>query len=197
MANEHQFTIVGNLTADPELRYTPSGAAVATFRVASTPRTFDRQQNQWVDGQPLFLECQAWRQLAENIEATLAKGMRVIVQGNLGMQHWQDQNTGQNRSKMLLDVQAVGPDLRYAQAQVQRITQNQQPNGGWGAQQAAQQPAQQANNNGWGNHPNGQTQTPQQPNNSGWGNQQPPAGNDPWNSQPQGAGFNQDEEPPF
>ena len=120
MANETLLTIIGNTTAPAELRFTPSGAACASFTVASTHRTFDRQTNEWKDGDPLFMRCSAWRELAENIAETLTdKGMRVIVQGYLKQRSYQTKE-GENRTVMELDVQAVGPDLRYASAKVTR-----------------------------------------------------------------------------
>lgn len=120
MAGETPITVIGNLTADPELRYTQSGHAVANFTIASTPRTFDKQSGQWVDGEALFLRCSAWRDLGEHIAGSLAKGARVIAQGHLQPQSWTDKTTGEKRTGFQLDVQALGPDLRYATAQVTR-----------------------------------------------------------------------------
>lgn len=119
MAGETVITIIGNLTADPELRTTGNGANVVNFTVASTPRTFNRQSNQWEDGQALFMRCNAWRELAEHCAKTLAKGMRVIVQGRLSQRSYQT-NDGQQRTVMELTVDDIGPSLRYATAQVAR-----------------------------------------------------------------------------
>ena len=113
------ITVVGNVVADPELRFTSTGAAVATFRVASTPRRYDSQSSQWVNGEVLFLTCNVWRQVAENIAETLTKGMRVIVTGRLRSRSYDTQN-GDRRTVMELEVDEVGPSLRYATAQVTR-----------------------------------------------------------------------------
>ena len=119
MAGETPLTVVGNLVADPELRYTQSGAPVASFTVASTPRTFDRQSNEWKDGDALFLRCSAWRELAENIAESLTKGMRVIVQGRLTQRSYEDRD-GQKRTVVELQVDEIGPSLKYASAKVTR-----------------------------------------------------------------------------
>ena len=115
MAGETVITVVGNLTADPELRFTPNGAAVANFTVASTPRTFDRQTNEWKDGEALFLRCSVWREAAENVAESLTKGMRVIVQGRLRARSYDDRD-GNRRTSWELDVDEVGPALRFATA---------------------------------------------------------------------------------
>ncbi len=112
MAGETTITVVGNLTADPELRFTPSGAAVANFRVASTPRVFDRQTNEWGDGDPLFLQCSAWRQMAENVAESLVKGDRVVVMGRLKQRSYET-NEGEKRTVFEVDVEEVGPSLRF------------------------------------------------------------------------------------
>ncbi|WP_249214137.1 single-stranded DNA-binding protein, partial [Micrococcus luteus] len=117
MAGETVITVVGNLTADPELRFTPNGAAVANFTVASTPRTFDRQTNEWKDGEALFLRCSVWREAAENVAESLTKGMRVIVQGRLRARSYDDRD-GNRRTSWELDVDEVGPALRFAVAWV-------------------------------------------------------------------------------
>lgn len=117
--NETTLTIVGNLTADPELRQTNSGVAVASFTVASTPRNFDRQANEWKDGDALFMRCSAWRDFATNITASLTKGSRVIVTGRLQQRNYQDRE-GNNRVSLELQVDEVGPSLKYATAQVVR-----------------------------------------------------------------------------
>ena len=119
MAGETQITVVGNLTADPELRFTPNGASVANFKVASTPRTFDRQTNEWTDGEALFLRCSVWKEAAENVAESLTKGMRVIVQGRLKARSYEDRD-GNKRTSWELDVDEVGPALRFATAKVTR-----------------------------------------------------------------------------
>ena len=124
MAGDTIITIIGNLTADPELRFTSSGAAVTSFTVASTPRTFDRQTGEWKNGQALFMPCQAWRQMAENIAESLTKGTRVIVQGRLTQRTYTTRE-GENRTVVEMQVDEIGPSLRYAKAQVTR-----QPRGG-------------------------------------------------------------------
>lgn len=123
MAGETQTTIVGNLTADPELRYTQSGVPVASLTIASTPRIFDRQGGGWKDGDPLFLRCTVWREFAENIAATLHKGTRVVAQGNLRQRNYETKE-GERRTAFELDISAIGPDLRYATAMITRKTSN-------------------------------------------------------------------------
>ncbi|HET6686411.1 MAG TPA: single-stranded DNA-binding protein [Jiangellaceae bacterium] len=117
MAGETVITVVGNLTDDPELRFTPSGAAVANFRVASTPRTFNRQTNAWEDGDPLFLSCSVWRQAAENVAESLQRGARVVVTGRLKQRSYETRE-GEKRTVFELDVDEIGPSLRYATAKV-------------------------------------------------------------------------------
>ncbi|WP_037911395.1 single-stranded DNA-binding protein [Actinacidiphila yeochonensis] len=150
MAGETVITVVGNLVDDPELRFTPSGAAVAKFRVASTPRTFDRQSNEWKDGESLFLTCSVWRQAAENVAESLQRGMRVIVQGRLKQRSYEDRE-GVKRTVYELDVDEVGASLRSATAKVTKTSGGgggrgqqgggfggggqQQGGGGWGGQQ--------------------------------------------------------------
>ncbi|QCX77651.1 Single-stranded DNA-binding protein 2 [Streptomyces sp. YIM 121038] len=138
MAGETPITVVGNVVADPELRFTPSGAAVANFRVASTPRTFDRTTNEWKDGDPLFLSVSVWRQQAENVAETIRRGDRVIVVGRLGQRQYE--KDGQTRSSYEIQAEDVGPALKNASAQVTKNSaQNgQQPAQGYG-QQGAQQ----------------------------------------------------------
>lgn len=123
MAGETVITVVGNLTADPELRYTQNGLPVANFTVASTPRNFDRQTNEWKDGEPLFLRCSAWREFAEHIAGSLVKGARVIATGRLVQRSYQDRD-GNNRTAIELQVDEIGPSLRYATAAVQRVSSN-------------------------------------------------------------------------
>ncbi|MEU2258856.1 single-stranded DNA-binding protein [Streptomyces sp. NPDC019645] len=140
MAGETVITVVGNLVDDPELRFTPSGAAVAKFRVASTPRTFDRQTNEWKDGESLFLTCSVWRQAAENVAESLQRGMRVVVQGRLKQRSYEDRE-GVKRTVYELDVEEVGPSLKNATAKVTKTTGRggqggygggQQQGGSWG-----------------------------------------------------------------
>jgi len=121
MAGDTVITVIGNLTSDPELRFTPSGAAVANFTIASTPRAFDRQSNEWKDGETLFLRAQVWREAAENVAEALTKGTRVIAQGRLKSRSYQDKE-GQNRTVMELEVDEIGPSLRYASAKVTRTS---------------------------------------------------------------------------
>ncbi|KQT91966.1 single-stranded DNA-binding protein [Marmoricola sp. Leaf446] len=130
MAGETVITVVGNLVDDPELRFTPSGAAVANFRIASTPRTFDRQTNEWKDGDALFLSCSVWRQAAENVAESLTKGMRVVIQGRLKQRSYEDRE-GQKRTVVELEVEEVGPSLKYATAKIARV-QRSGGGGGYG-----------------------------------------------------------------
>ena len=154
MAGETIITVVGNLTAPPELRFTPNGAAVANFTVASTPRTFDRQTNEWKDGEALFLRASCWREFAEHVANSLTKGTRVIARGNLRQRSYDDKD-GQRRTSYELDVDEIGPSLRYATAQVTR-SQSRGQGGGFGGGQPSGQsdwgrPAGQSNDNPWGN----------------------------------------------
>ncbi|MBD7918764.1 MULTISPECIES: single-stranded DNA-binding protein [Cellulomonas] len=126
MAGETTITVIGNLTGDPELRFTPSGAAVANFTVASTPRTFDRQSNEWKDGETLFLRCSIWREAAESVAESLTKGTRVIVQGRLSQRSYETRE-GEKRTVYELQVDEVGPSLRYATA---KVTRTQRSGGG-------------------------------------------------------------------
>ncbi|HWK77738.1 single-stranded DNA-binding protein [Microbacterium sp.] len=136
MAGETVITVVGNLTADPELRYTQNGLPVANFTIASTPRTFDRQANEWKDGEALFLRASVWREFAEHVAGSLTKGMRVIAQGRLRQRSYQDRE-GNNRTAIELEVDEIGPSLRYATAQVTRAASGGA--GGSGGQRPAQQ----------------------------------------------------------
>lgn len=137
MTGEPTTTLIGNLTADPELRFTPSGSAVANFTIAITPRTFDRQSNEWKDGETLFARCSVWREAAENVAATLTKGMRVIAEAQMKSRSY-DTKEGEKRTVTEFEVQEIGPSLRYATAQVQRTqNNNQQQGGGFGGQQQA------------------------------------------------------------
>ena len=129
MAGETVITIVGNLVDDPELRFTPSGAAVANFRIASTPRTFDRQSNEWKDGEALFLSCAVWRQAAENVAESLQRGMRVVVQGRLKARSFETRE-GEKRTVFEIDVDEVGPSLKYATAKVTKTSRSGPGQGG-------------------------------------------------------------------
>ncbi|HWS32265.1 MAG TPA: single-stranded DNA-binding protein [Actinoplanes sp.] len=131
MAGETVITVVGNLVNDPELRYTNSGAAVATFRVASTPRTMDRQSGEWKDGEPLFLTCNIWREAAEHVTESLQRGARVIVQGRLRQRSY-DTKEGEKRTVYELEVDEIGPSLRYATAKVQKASRSGGGGGGFG-----------------------------------------------------------------
>ncbi|MCQ9367971.1 single-stranded DNA-binding protein [Brevibacterium sp. 91QC2O2] len=168
MAGETIITVVGNLTTDPDLRFTPNGSAVANFTVASTPRTFDRRTNEFKDGETMFLRCAAWRDLGENVASSLAKGTRVIVQGRLRARTFETKE-GENRTVFELDVDEVGPSLRYATAAVRR---NERPQDrGRDQQWGRDQPT----------HPQGQPHTVH-----GAGNGTGQATDDPWATQPQG-----------
>ncbi|WP_424448862.1 single-stranded DNA-binding protein [Microbacterium arborescens] len=136
MPGETVLAVVGNLTADPELRYTQGGLPVVNFTIASTPRTFDRQANEWKDGEALFLRASAWRDFAEHIAGTLSKGMRVVATGRLRQRNYQDRE-GQTRTAIELEIDEIGPSLRYATAQVTRAAA-----GGTAAQSAASQRSQ-------------------------------------------------------
>jgi single-strand DNA-binding protein len=193
MAGETVVTLVGNLVDDPELRFTPSGAAVANFRVASTPRTYDRQSGEWKDGESLFLSCSVWRQAAENVAESLQRGMRVIVQGRLKSRSYDDRE-GNKRTVFEIDVDEVGPSLRSATAKVTRAMRsgpggeggggfgggggNQGGGGFGGGGQGGAAPA----NDPWA--------TPQ----GGSGGGQAAPQNDPWAGQSGGGSM---EEPPF
>jgi single-strand DNA-binding protein len=183
MAGETVITVVGNLVDDPELRFTPSGAAVANFRIASTPRTFDRQTNEWKDGDALFLTCSVWRQAAENVAESLQRGMRVVVQGRLKSRTYETRE-GEKRTVFEIEVEEVGPSLKYATAKVTRTTRQ---GGGGGYSGGGQQ--------GGGGAPQGDdpwaTPAPQGGGQGGYGGGAP-QGNDPW-----GAPGVSSDEPPF
>ncbi|AZL07421.1 single-stranded DNA-binding protein [Brevibacterium aurantiacum] len=213
MAGETVITVVGNLTSDPELRFTPNGAAVANFTVASTPRMFDRQSNEFKDGETLFLRCSVWREMGENVAESLQRGTRVVVQGRLKSRSFETKE-GEKRTVMELDVDEVGPSLRRATAQV---TKNERSGGGFsgggnfGGQQqgggAQQGGFGQQQSSGWGNNPQqgnpnqgGSQQGGQRQGGYGQGNNAP--ANDPWaSSSPQGGnggwGNPGADEPPF
>jgi single-strand DNA-binding protein len=132
MAGDTVITVVGNLTADPELRFTPSGAAVASFTIASTPRTFDKNSNEWKDGEALFLRCSIWRQAAENVAESLQRGMRVVAQGRLKQRSYETRE-GEKRTVIELEVDEIGPSLKYATAKVNRTQRGSSSGGGFGA----------------------------------------------------------------
>ncbi|MGH3467886.1 MAG: single-stranded DNA-binding protein, partial [Thermocrispum sp.] len=159
MAGDTIITVVGNLTADPELRFTPSGAAVANFTVASTPRQFDRQTSEWKDGDPLFLRCSIWRQAAENVAESLTRGARVVVQGRLKQRSFETRE-GEKRTVFECDVDEIGPSLRYATAKVTKTSRSGASSGGgagggfgggndpWASQPAGQSAGQPAGQGG-------------------------------------------------
>lgn len=198
-AGDVNITVVGNLVADPELRFTTSGAAVANFRVASTTRTFNRQTGEWEEGDSMFLTCIAWRQMAENVGESLQKGMRVMVSGRLRQRSY-DTREGERRTVFEVEVDEVGPSLRYATASVSRNPRNGGQGGGYGGQSGSYGGGQR------GGYPQAQQQRPaaadqgQPPAGGGYGGfggGQPSAPEtDPWNSAPQTGGF-ADDEPPF
>ena len=207
MAGETIITVVGNLVDDPELRFTPSGAAVANFRIASTPRTFDKQSNEWKDGDALFLSCSVWRQAAENVAESLQRGMRVVVQGRLKSRQYETRE-GEKRTVFEIEVEEVGPSLKYATAKVTRANRSSGGGGfggggqgggqggsapaddpwatpapaqgaGYGAQQGGGQPAQGGNQGGsYGGQQGGGSAAP---------------ANDPWGA----PGVGGSAEPPF
>ena len=182
MAGETVITVVGNLVDDPELRFTPSGAAVANFRIASTPRTFDRQSNEWKDGDALFLSCSVWRQAAENVAESLQKGMRVIVTGRLTMRQYETRE-GEKRTSTEIQVDEVGPALKYATAKVTRTTRS---GGGGGYSGGGQGGAPQGGDDPWA------TPAPQSGGQGGYSGGQQSQPNDPWGAPGVGS-----DEPPF
>jgi single-strand DNA-binding protein len=202
MAGETVITVVGNLVDDPELRFTPSGAAVAKFRVASTPRTFDRQTNEWKDGESLFLTCSVWRQAAENVAESLQRGMRVIVQGRLKQRSYEDRE-GVKRTVYELDVDEVGASLRSATAKVTKTSgggsRGGQPGGyGSGGGQGG---------GGWGGGPGGQPGGGGAPADDPWATSAPAGGGQPgaagggqgggWGGSSGSSGGGYSDEPPF
>lgn len=140
MAGDTIITVVGNLTADPELRFTPSGAAVANFTIASTPRTYDKNSNEWKDGDALFLRCSIWRQAAESVAESLTRGMRVIAQGRLKQRSYETRE-GDKRTVIELEVDEIGPSLRFATAKVNRTERGSFGGNGGGASEPAAPPA--------------------------------------------------------
>jgi len=151
MAGDTQITVVGNLTGDPELRFIQSGAAVVNFTVASTPRTFDRQSNEWKDGETLFMRCSLWREAAENVAESLTKGMRVIVTGRLVSRSWEA--NGEKRTVTEMQVDEVGPSLRYATAKVTRTQRAGGQGGGGFSGGGGSSPAGGSDNDPWASAP--------------------------------------------
>ncbi len=175
MAGDTTITVVGNLTADPELRFTPSGAAVANFTVASTPRIYDRQSGEWKDGEALFLRCNIWREAAENVAESLTRGSRVIVTGRLKQRSFETRE-GEKRTVVEVEVDEIGPSLRYATAKVNKASRSGGGGGGYGGGGGSR--------GGGGGGGAGQ---------SGGG-----SGDDPWGSAPASGSFGGgDDEPPF
>jgi single-strand DNA-binding protein len=169
VAGDTVITVIGNLTADPELRFTPSGAAVANFTVASTPRMFDRQTNEWKDGEALFLRCNIWREAAENVAESLVRGSRVIVSGRLKQRSFETRE-GEKRTVVELEVDEIGPSLRYATAKVNKANRSGGGGGGFG-----------------GGGGGGASSRPSEP-----------PKDDPWGSAPASGSFGgADDEPPF
>ena len=185
------ITVVGNLVADPELRFTPTGLAVANFRIASTPRVYNRDSGQCEDGEALFLTCNVWREAAENVAESLTKGMRVIVNGRLKQRSYQNRE-GENRTVFEVEADEVGPSLKYATANVNRNPrEGGRSGGGFGGNQGGGQST--GGFGGGGNQGGGQSG----PSNQGSQQNNQPA-NDPWNSAPPAGGFGgMDDEPPF
>ena len=173
MAGDTVITVIGNLTADPELRFTPSGAAVANFTVASTPRMFDRQTNEWKDGEALFLRCNIWREAAENVAESLTRGSRVIVSGRLKQRSFETRE-GEKRTVVELEVDEIGPSLKYATAKVNKASRSGAGGGGFGGG-------------------SGGSRQPAAPSGGGTA-----ASEDPWGSAPASGSFaGGDDEPPF
>jgi single-strand DNA-binding protein len=191
MAGETTITVIGNLTNDPELRFTPSGSPVANFTIASTPRTFDRQANEWKDGETLFLRASIWRDAAENVAESLTKGMRVIVSGRLKSRSYETKE-GEKRTVIELEVDEIGPSLRYANAKVNRVQRGTQGGGNGGGY------------SGGGGFGGGASSAPANGQGGGWGNNAA-AGqsqDDPWaapGSTANAGGWanGPDSEPPF
>jgi single-strand DNA-binding protein len=172
VAGDTILTVVGNLTADPELRFTPSGAAVANFTVASTPRMMDRQTNEWKDGDPLFMRCSIWREAAENVAESLTRGSRVIVTGRLKQRSYETRE-GEKRTVVELEVDEIGPSLKYATAKVNKASRSGGGGGGFGGGGGGSRAAA---NSGPNDGPK----------------------DDPWGSAPASGSFSgADEEPPF
>ncbi|GAA2019208.1 single-stranded DNA-binding protein [Catenulispora yoronensis] len=169
MAGETVITVVGNLTDDPELRFTPGGAAVANFTVASTPRVMDPKTNEWKDGDALFLRCSIWRQAAENVAESLTRGMRVVVSGRLRQRSYETKE-GEKRTVVELEVEEIGPSLKYATAKVVKADREKAGanGGGWGNGGGSARPGQQAYQQARG----GQQGDPWAASATGWGSSQ-------------------------
>ncbi|MGH3960921.1 single-stranded DNA-binding protein [Mycobacterium sp.] len=175
MAGDTTITVVGNLTADPELRFTPSGAAVANFTVASTPRIYDRQNGEWKDGEALFLRCNIWREAAENVAESLTRGSRVIVSGRLKQRSFETRE-GEKRTVFEVEVDEIGPSLRYATAKVNKASRSAGGGGGGGG--------------GFGGGGGSRQAAPAEPSGG--------SGDDPWGSAPASGSFGGgSDEPPF
>ena len=175
MAGDTIITVVGNLTADPELRFTPSGAAVANFTVASTPRIYDRQSGEWKDGEALFLRCNIWREAAENVAESLTRGARVIVSGRLKQRSYETRE-GEKRTVVELEVDEIGPSLRYATAKVNKASRSGGGGGGFGSGSGGGSRAASSGSSGGGSETK----------------------DDPWGSAPASGSFSgSDDEPPF
>src|SRR5689334_9497042 len=183
MAGDTIITVIGNITNDPELRFTPSGAAVANFTVASTPRAFDRQSNEWKDGETLFMRCSVWRDAAENVAESLQRGTRVLVSGRLRSRSYETKE-GEKRTVVEMEVDEVGPSLRYATAKVAKTSRGGGGGGGGGG----------FGGGGGGGYGGGGGQG------GGGGYGGGPAQDDPWATGPSGGGGGggySSEEPPF
>ena len=194
MAGEPVITIVGNLTGDPELRYVSSGTPVASFTVASTPRSLNRQTNQWEDGEAMFVRCSVWREYAENVAESLSKGMRVIVTGRMTVRSYE--YNGQQRTSIEMQVDEVGPSLRYARAQVTRVSGGGGGQGGQGTQ--GSQGGQGQGGNSYGGNRAQSNAGGQAPSQGRVSYDAPQGGSsyDPWSQAPQG-GSSFDDLPPF
>jgi single-strand DNA-binding protein len=182
MAGDTTLTLIGNLTNDPELRFTPSGAAVANFTVASTPRAFDRQSNEWKDGETLFMRCSVWRDAAENVAESLQRGSRVIVTGRLKSRTY-DTREGEKRTVVELEVDELGPSLRYATAKVNRTQRGSGGGGGQGGGGGGYSGG--GSGGGGGGYSGGGGSGPSAP------------ADDPWATGPAGGFGGSQEEPPF
>ena len=193
MAGETVITVVGNLVDDPELRFTPSGAAVANFRIASTPRTFDRQTNEWKDGEALFLSCSVWRQAAENVAESLQRGMRVVVQGRLKARTFETRE-GEKRTVFEIEVEEVGPSLKYATAKVTKVSRSS-GGGGYAASSGGGGGGSAGGDDPWATGPGQGAAPASQGGGAPQGGGQPSGGQggqrDPW------AGGGANDEPPF
>lgn len=181
MAGEPPITLIGNLTGDPELRFTPSGAAVANFTIASTPRTLDRQSNEWKDGETLFISCSVWRQVAENVAESLTRGSRVVVHGRLKARSYDDRD-GNKRTVFECDVEEIGASMRYATLKISKTSRSDGGGGGFGG----------GGNQGGGGYQGGGNQGGGYGGGPGGGGQQ----NDPW-ATPQGGGQSAQQNDPW